>query len=134
MAGELPKVEPADLEPRLDPLPDIRAVTWNVYGTLLAISGGTLLFEHHQEVITDLALDKTIQEFKMWAAMSRRPGQPTEYFGPLYAMQSASNERNFRRWRNQFSGSRRRCPLGSVVQKLLKKDYKFDTGFYGVAE
>jgi FMN phosphatase YigB (HAD superfamily) len=125
-----PKVEPTDLEPRLYRLPDIRAVTWNVYGTLLAISGGTLLFEHPQQVITDLALDKTIQEFKMWAAMTRKPGQPTEYFGPLYAMQLHQMK--------GASGGGERFPEVAVdalwealVKKLLKKDYKFDTGFYG---
>jgi FMN phosphatase YigB (HAD superfamily) len=123
-------VERPDVMPRLYRLPDIRAVTWNVYGTLLAVSGGTLYFEHPQKVFMDLALDKTIQEFKMWGAMTRKPGQPTEYFGPLYEMQ-------LHQMKGAPSGGERfpEVPVDllwdGLIKKLLKKDYKFDTGFYG---
>ena len=41
----------------------MRAVLWNVYGTLLAIPGGDLAFEHPQPFVMSSALDKTIQEF-----------------------------------------------------------------------
>jgi FMN phosphatase YigB (HAD superfamily) len=125
-----PEVERPTATPRLYRLPDIRAVTWNVYGTLLAISGGTLCFEHPQQVFMDLALDKTIQEFRMWSAMTRKPGQPTEYFGPLYSMQ-------LHQMKGAPGGGERfpEVPVDqlwdALVKKLLKKDYKFDTGFYG---
>ena len=42
-----PDVEAPKARPHLKRLP-VRAVTWNVYGTLLAISQGELLFEHPQ--------------------------------------------------------------------------------------
>ena len=74
-----PEVEPPKAKPHLKRLPEVRAVLWNVYGTLLSISGGELLFQHPQTVIQKVALDKTVQEFKMWPAMSRKPGQPAEY-------------------------------------------------------
>jgi FMN phosphatase YigB (HAD superfamily) len=125
-----PEVERPDVPPRVYRLPDIRAVTWNVYGTLLAISGGTLYFEHPKQVFMDLALDKTIQEFKMWAAMTRKPGQPTEYFGPLYSMQ-------LHQMKGSPTGGERfpEVPVDALwdalVKKLLKKDYKLDTGSYG---
>ena len=32
----------------------------------------------------DVALDKTVQEFKMWGSMTRRPGQPADYLRQLY--------------------------------------------------
>ena len=51
---------------------------WNVYGTLLAIPLGELAFEHPTPFVMSNALDKTIGEFKMWASMSRKPGQPAD--------------------------------------------------------
>src|ERR1700733_6841933 len=79
-----PQASPVKARPHLERLPGIRAVLWNVYGTLLAIPQGELLFEHPQAFIMSNALDKTIQEFKMWASMSRKPGQPSEYMQTIY--------------------------------------------------
>src|SRR5947208_9561637 len=53
-----PDVEAPKARPHLVRLPDVRAVTWSVYGTLLAISGGELYFEHPKQFIMDVALDK----------------------------------------------------------------------------
>ena len=52
--------------------------------TLLAITGGELYFEHPVKFIMDVALDKTIQEFKMWGSMTRKPGQPADYLAQVY--------------------------------------------------
>jgi hypothetical protein len=41
-----PEVHRPKAKPHLVRLPDIRAVTWSVYGTILAIAGGELYFEH----------------------------------------------------------------------------------------
>jgi hypothetical protein len=76
---EAPDVHRTKSKPHLKALPMVKAVTWNIYGTLLAIAGGELYREHPQKFIMDLALDKTIQEFKMWKSMSRKPGHPAEY-------------------------------------------------------
>src|SRR5262245_11724395 len=73
-----PQPSPVKARPHLKRLDGIRAVLWNVYGTLLAIPLGELVFEHPHPFIMSNALDKTIQEFKMWASMSRKPGQPAE--------------------------------------------------------
>jgi FMN phosphatase YigB (HAD superfamily) len=125
-----PTIERPKAVPHLLRLPDIKAVTWNVYGTLLAITGGALCFEHPQKFMMDLALEKTIQEFKMWNAMTRTPGQPAEYLGPLYSMQLHQMK--------AVPGGGERHPEVSVdtvwealVKKLLQKDYKLDAGFYG---
>src|SRR4029077_5454551 len=80
----VPQTERPTHTPHLRRMPEIRAVTWNLYGTLLAISGGELYFEHQVKFIMDVALDKTIQEFKMWASMSRKPGQPADYLRQIY--------------------------------------------------
>src|SRR5262245_36118079 len=80
-----PTVEPPRARPHLVPLTDVRAVTWTIYGTLLAIPTGNLLFEHPQKFVMDVALDKTVQEFKMWGSMYRKPGQPADYLREVYA-------------------------------------------------
>jgi hypothetical protein len=68
-----PEIERPRARPCLVRLPKVRAVLWNVYGTLLSISGGDLLFEHPTQFVMDVALDKTIQEFKMWGSMNPCP-------------------------------------------------------------
>src|SRR5689334_20026432 len=79
-----PTVKKAKARPHLTLMPQVRMVTWNVYGTLLSLSGGEFVFAHPQKFVMDVALEKTVQEFKMWAAMSRKPGQPSEYMGQIY--------------------------------------------------
>src|SRR5436305_1929396 len=79
-----PEIDRPKAKPHLAKLKGIRAVLWNVYGTLLNIFSGELLFEHPQKMLMDIALDKTVQEFKMWGSMSRKPGQPSEYMGEIY--------------------------------------------------
>src|ERR1051326_5394977 len=80
-----PEIKKPRARPHLPTLPGIKAVLWNVYGTLLGVSGGELLLEHPDEMIMSVALDKTVTEFKMWGAMSRKPGQPGDYLKQLYA-------------------------------------------------
>src|SRR5947207_11420204 len=46
----------------LKPLAGIKAVTWGVYGTLLTISEGRLLFLHPDPLCMEVALDKTRSE------------------------------------------------------------------------
>ena len=123
-----PDVEAPKARPHLVRLPNVRAITWSVYGTLVAISGGQLLFEHPKQFVMDVALDKTIQEFNMWASMTRKPGKPTDVFRQLYtdivrehSMAGAAKHPEVctdRVWE-------------TILKKLLQKDYKFDTGFFG---
>lgn len=126
-----PKLESAKATPYLKPLPGIKAVTWNVYGTLLRISDGDLLFLHPQEVRMEIALDKTIQEFNMWNSMTRKPGKPWEYMYQKYQhaledLKMASSGRK---------GDITEVNSGQIWKKLLgmldKKDYEYDVGFYG---
>src|SRR4051794_25276952 len=125
-----PTVERPKARPHLTVLPDVRVVTWNVYGTLLAIGGGELLFEHPQKFIMEVALDKTLQEFKMWGSMSRKPGQPAEYLTQLY--HKALDEQ-----RSAPSPGEKHPELladrawENIIKKLLQKDYKFHAGYYG---
>jgi FMN phosphatase YigB (HAD superfamily) len=125
-----PDVERPKAKPHLVPLSDVRVVVWSIYGTLLNLAGGELWFEHPQRFIMDLALDKTVQEFKMWGSMSRKPGQPAEYLGQIYRNVLSEH-------RLAPSGGEKHPEINSeriweaIVKKLFAKDYKLDTGFYG---
>ncbi|MBY0232117.1 MAG: HAD family hydrolase [Gemmataceae bacterium] len=126
-----PVAVPVKARPHLVRLPGVRAVLWNVYGTLLAIPLGELVFEHPQPFIMTNALEKTIQEFKMWGSMSRKPGQPSEYLSQVYAQLLAE-------MRAVPAGSSERHPEVSaeklweaIVKRLIQKEYRFDAALYG---
>jgi FMN phosphatase YigB (HAD superfamily) len=124
-----PVPEPAKAKPYLPTLTGIKAILWEVYGTLLSITGGELLFEHPQKLVTDVALDKTISEFKMWASMSRKPGQPAEYMKVIFDKV---------RLDLQALGGRERYPemlsdriWEEIIKKLMQKEYTFNAAFFG---
>lgn len=128
-----PEVERPKAKPFLVRLPEVRAVSWSVYGTLLAISGGELCLEHPQKFIMDVALDKTIQEFKMWKAMTRKPGEPADYMRLIY--KNVLDELNFL----PAAGERHpEIPVEkiweNIVKKLLPNEYTFNASFYGTLE
>jgi FMN phosphatase YigB (HAD superfamily) len=126
----VPEIERPKARPHLIRMPEIRAVTWNLYGTLLAISGGELYFEHPVKFIMDVALDKTIQEFKMWGSMSRKPGQPADYLRQIY--KNLLDEQ-----RTVPAAAEKHPEISSerlweaFIKRLMQKDYQFDAGFYG---
>jgi FMN phosphatase YigB (HAD superfamily) len=125
-----PEAKPVKARPHLVRLPEVRCVLWNVYGTLLCIAGGELWFEHPQPFVMGVALDKTIQEFKMWVSMSRKPGQPADYLKQIYAQVLLEH-------RSVPGGGEKHPEISSdrlweaIIKKLLQKDYKFDAGGYG---
>jgi len=124
-----PQIDPVKAKPSLQALP-VKAVFWTVYGTLVAIPGGELQFEHSHDFVTDAALDKVIKEFKMWNSMSRKPGAPSAYMKELFrkaltTMQMAG------------SGGEKHPEIqvervwDDIVKKLLQKDYTYDASIYG---
>jgi len=125
-----PILTPVKARPHLVRLSKVRAVMWNVYGTLLAISQGELLFEHPQAFVMNNALDKTIQEFKMWASMSRKPGQPSEYLLQIYS-QLLIEQRSVPGGTERYPEVQAERLWEAILKRLLQKDYKFDAGFFG---
>jgi FMN phosphatase YigB (HAD superfamily) len=109
---------------------DLKVVTWNIYGTLLAISHGELLFEHPDRFVMDLALEKTVQEFKMWGSMSRKPGKPAEYMRQMYA-KAIDEQRLAPSRKEKYPEIHTDHLWESVLKRLLQKEYKFDAGFFG---
>lgn len=124
-----PKVDAPKAKPHLVPLP-IKAVMWTVYGTLVSVSQGELLFEHPQDFVNEVALDKVIKEFKMWNSMSRKPGAPSAYMKELF-------NRAYTTIRMTGGGGEKVPEVRSeliwedIVKKLFQKDYQFDAATYG---
>jgi FMN phosphatase YigB (HAD superfamily) len=112
----------------------VRAVTWSVYGTLLTLAEGRLLFLHPDPLCMEVALDKTIHEFNMWHSMSRKPGAPWEYM--FYQYKRLVEDRLL------AAGSRAgEAPEVNsariwevLVERLGKKDFSWDEEFYGGIE
>jgi FMN phosphatase YigB (HAD superfamily) len=124
-----PKIDPLKAKPSIHRLP-VKAVLWTVYGTLVAIPGGEIQFEHPQDFVTDAALDKLIKEFKMWNSMSRKPGAPSAYMKELFRKALTSLQ--------MAGGGGEKYPdvqaervWDDILKKLQQKDYAFDAGTYG---
>lgn len=120
----MPAFKAKRARPHAEPLP-VKAVLWTVYGTLLAIPTGELQFQAELDFVTETALDKTIQEFKMWNSMSRKPGKPSEYMREL-----------FRKAYDLLKlTGRGEVPAEKVwediVNKLVKNGYTYDAIIYG---
>lgn len=124
-----PEVKRPKARPHLVRLPEVRCVLWSVYGTLLAIPGGALSFEHPQPFVMGIALEKTIQEFKMWSSMSRKPGQPSDYMLQIY--KQVLSEQSVAQGGERFPDVASDQLWTAIVKKLLQKDYQFDVHFYG---
>lgn len=119
-----PAAVPVKAKPSLDRLP-VRAVLWTVYGTLVAIPTGELAFESDIDFVTDAALDKTIQEFKMWNSMSRKPGAPSAYMKELF-------RKAFDIVRLTGGGEiKSELIWDDIFKKLMTKEYSYDGSLYG---
>ena len=129
-----PRPKPIKATPSIKPLPDTKVVLWSVYGTLLAIDSGRLLHQHPQELRMQIALQKTIEEFKMWFNMSRKPGQPWVYM--LQQYDSIVEEQ--RMISTTQKGDTREVDSAVVWAKLIERlernEYTWDESLYGGRE
>jgi FMN phosphatase YigB (HAD superfamily) len=125
-----PTPQPPRAKPCLVRMPQVRVVLWNVYGTLLNIVGGELLFEHPQKFVMEVALDKIVQEYKMWGSMTRKPGQPADYMGEMYSKVLTDLRMAPSRHEKHPEISSERI-WEAIVKKLQQKEYKYDVLMYG---
>ena len=125
-----PPVESPRVKAHLPRVSGVRAVLWNVYGTLLSISDGELKFETDNALLMTVALDKTIHEFKMWGSMSRKPGQPAEYMREIYK-KVLTEQRLAPTQGEKFPEVLSERVWEAIVKKLFQKEYQFDATFYG---
>ena len=126
-----PEIEHPKVRPHCKRLPGIRLVTFSVYGTLVAISGGELYKVHPEAFVMEAALEKTIHEFKMWPSMSRKPGKPSEYMRKIYEQICDELSLAVGSADGRYLETRSHDVWQRVVQRLIKNDYEFDVAFYG---
>lgn len=127
-AGPVPTPFPK-LKPLVKPMPDIRCVVWSGYGTLMLISGGELFLVSPDPIMRKVAFEKTIQEFKMWQSMSRKPGEPWAYMCQIFEEILSA----IRMKMSVVKGAEVRIEQvwERVLARLFQKDYYFDTAQYG---
>lgn len=128
---QVPAPAPVSANPSIDHLPGIKAVVWDVYGTLLRTPDGGFTLFPEQEVRLQVALEKTIHEFNMWHSMYRKPGPP---------WQSMINQYRDYAERLSMVGTKRRGDLTdvnlvhiwrTVVDRLFDKEYTYEPDTYG---
>ena len=78
----------------------------------------------------DIALDKTVQEFKMWGSMSRKPGQPSEYMGQLYD-RALDQLRLAASPGEKFPEILTEKIWDDIVKKLQQKEFVYEKAKYG---
>jgi FMN phosphatase YigB (HAD superfamily) len=126
-----PVPAPARATPYLEALPDVQAVTWGAYGTLLLVSDGRLRPVVSSRLRMEVAIEKTIEEFNMWHSMSRKPGAPWEYM--LHQLQNLVDHRAMSG--TGHLGEAPEVNLAKVwsrlIDRLRKKDYTWDQKKYG---
>jgi FMN phosphatase YigB (HAD superfamily) len=129
-----PEVKAVKAKPHIKKISDIRVVTFSIYGTLVALVGGELYLVHPEKFLMEMALEKAIQEFKMWQSMSRKPGKPSEYLAKLYT-QDLDQVRIARSAANERYPEVRSDELWQlIVRRLQKNEYQYDAPFYGPME
>lgn len=125
-----PKIDPPKAKPHLARLP-VRAVLWTAYGTLLAVPGGELHFEHERDFVTEAALEKTIHEFKMWQSMVRRPGPPGPQMREMFKKAFTTLQLTGGPAGEKHPEVQAERVWEDVVKKLQQKEYLFDASLYG---
>lgn len=113
------------------PLPGIRAVVWNLFGTLVRVTDGELQLTHHQELRMQVALEKTIAEFNMWNSMTRKPGAPWEYILPKYRAALEDLELTTAAPPGEFAHVNGASVWRRILDMLGQKEYQYDEDFYG---
>jgi FMN phosphatase YigB (HAD superfamily) len=130
---EPPHIRGTKSKPHLKRLDFIKAVTWNVYGTLLSITGGEFYREHPKAFIMELALDKAIQEFKMWKAMSRKPGEPARLLRTMIENITLDVQLHVEKGERYPETPVEKIWEG-VIKKLLLNEYSYNVDFFGSVE
>ena len=129
-----PKAVPAGATPALKPLRGIKAVTWNVYGTLLRISDGKLLQQCRDEKQMEIALEKTIHEFNMWQSMTRKPGAPSQQLSAKYKELLEMRRLAAPAAKGSVPEVESAAVWQTLLERLNEKEYTYDADFYGDLE
>ena len=127
----VPRPIAVNATPSVEPIEGVRIVLWDVYGTLLRITGGAFWLIPDPQTPLEIALEKTIHEFNMWHSMYRKPGPP---------WQSMINQYTEYHKRLSMAATKRNGDLTeadlvdiweAIISRLFDKGYTYDEGFYG---
>ncbi len=128
---EPPNLIPTKATPYIKPLEGIKAVSWDIYGTILRISGGDLLTNFPDETQKLVACDKIVNEFNMWQSMTRKPGPP----GEQILLQFDNIHHDLKLTSSQSRGDISEVDSSAIWNKILgmlaHKGYGYDVDFYG---
>ncbi|HVJ80040.1 MAG TPA: hypothetical protein VNC50_03125 [Planctomycetia bacterium] len=107
----------------------VRAVVWSGYGDLLLARGGEPQLLPADAIMRKIALEKTIREFRMWASMTRKPGDPAD------VMATTIEQVSTRMTAERITGGRTELRFDKiwlgVLNRLCQKDYVYDAGLLG---
>ena len=112
-------------------LTGIKAVLWDVYGTLLRTPDGAFTLFPEPELRLQIALEKTIQEFNMWNFMYRKPGPPWQSLIQQYRDYAERLSMVPTKLKGDFTAINMVDLWSAVVDRLNDKDYKYDQSIYG---
>ncbi len=129
-----PAIVPLDAGPYVKPLPEIKAVAWCIYGTLLQIHDGQLYHLHPQALRMQVALQKTIDEFNMWNSMSRKPGQPWEYMLQQYTKLIDEGRLAATKKKGDTPELNSSGLWFKLIDRLVKNEYEYDRDTYGAED
>lgn len=115
----------------LKPVKGIRVVAWNLYGTLLRIADGELLFEVPQELRMQIALEKVDAEFNMWNHMYRKPVAPWKYLHEQYQKFLQRQKMAATKVKGDVPEVVSSQIWRQIVAQLEEKEYQYDADFYG---
>ncbi len=127
----VPAAKSVNATATLKALPGIKLVLWDVFGTLIRITDGKLMWEPTNEVRLQVALDKTIHEFNMWNHMYRRPGPPWQSIIGLYRDTASRLAMLGTERRGDFSEVDLCVVWKSIIERLFEREYQFDQDLYG---
>lgn len=128
---KVPKPEPVKAKPATALLPGIRAVLWDVYGTLLRTADGCFTLFPEPELRLQVALEKTIQEFNMWNSMYRKPGPPWQSMLPQYRDYAERISMLSTKLKGDFTDVSLTDLWRAIIDRLFDKEYQYDESLYG---
>lgn len=118
-------------KPSIAPLPDVRAVLWDTYGTLLRTPDGALDWFPEPEVRLQVALDKTIHEFNMWNSMYRKPGPPWQSMIHQYRDYVERLSMIATKRAGDFTDVNLVHVWRAIIDRLFDKEYVYDEDLFG---
>ena len=128
---QVPAAVPVKAKPAIAPIPGVKAVLWDVYGTLLRTPDGAFTLFPEPEVRLHVALEKTIHEFNMWNSMYRKPGPPWQSMIQQYRDYADRLGMIATKRKGDFTEVSLVDIWRAIVDRLFDKEYQYDRSVMG---